>query len=132
MYKKILVPMDCSPVDEPILAHVGELAKVHAAELVLVRVAKAETRDAFAHEKGKAEEVMEKQAQKLRGKGLVVSLLVLRGDPPKEILEKAEELGCDLIAMGTHGHKGFQDWVLGSVADAVRHETKIPVLLIRG
>jgi manganese transport protein len=34
--------------------------------------------------------------------------------------------------MGTHGHKGFQDWVLGSVADAVRHETKIPVLLIRG
>ena len=61
-----------------------------------------------------------------------MSLLVLHGDPPKEILEKAEELGCDLIAMGTHGHKGFQDWVLGSVADAVRHETKIPVLLIRG
>ena len=83
MYKKILMPMDCSPVDDPIVAHVGEMAKVHGAELVLVRVAKSETRDAFAHEKEKAKEVMEKQAQKLRGKGLVVSLLVLHGDPPR-------------------------------------------------
>lgn len=132
MYKKILVPMDCSPVDDPIVAHVGDLARVHGAEVVLVRVAKAETRDALAHEKEEAEAAMEKQALKLKEKGLVVSVLVLRGDPAKEILEKAGDLGCDLIAMGTHGHKGIQDWVLGSVAEEVRHEARIPVLLIRG
>ncbi len=132
MYKKILVPMDCSPVDDPIIAHVAELASVHGAEVVLVRVAKAETRDAFAHEKEEAEAALEKQAQKLKEKGLTASLLVLHGDPAKEILEKAAELGCDLIAMGTHGHKGIQDWLLGSVAEEVRHETRIPVLLIRG
>lgn len=124
--------MDCSPVDDPIVAHVGDLARVHGAEVVLVRVAKAETRDALAHEKEEAEAAMEKQALKLKEKGLVVSVLVLRGDPAKEILEKAGDMGCDLIAMGTHGHKGIQDWVLGSVAEEVRHEARIPVLLIRG
>jgi universal stress protein A len=132
MYKKILVPMDCSSVDDPILAHVGGLAKAHGAEVLLVRVAKSETRDAFAHEKKEAEAVMEKQAAKLRGKGLAVSLLVLSGEPAGAILDKAAELGCDLIAMGTHGHKGFQDLLFGSVADEVRHATRIPVLLIRG
>jgi manganese transport protein len=132
MYKKILVPMDCSPVDDPVVAHVGELAGVHEAEVVLVRAVSSETRDAFAHEKKEAEAIMEKQAAKLRVKGLTVSALVLRGDPAKAILDTAVNLGCDLIAMGTHGHKGVQDWVRGSVAEAVRHEAKIPVLLIRG
>jgi nucleotide-binding universal stress UspA family protein len=41
------------------------------------------------------------------------------------------ELHCDLIAMGTHGHRGLADLVLGSVAEGVRHATAIPLLLLR-
>ena len=39
---------------------------------------------------------------------------------------------CDLIAMATHGHRGLNDVVRGSVASALRHRTMVPVLMVRG
>ena len=40
--------------------------------------------------------------------------------------------GCDLIAMATHGHHGMMDWLMGSVADGLRHKTCTPILVVRG
>ena len=44
----------------------------------------------------------------------------------------AEREKCDLIAMSTHGHKFLNDVLRGSVANAVRHSSTVPVLLVRG
>ena len=49
--------------------------------------------------------------------------------------EDAEGAGvpgrCDLIAMATHGHSGFQHWVLGSVTERVLGATRLPLLIVR-
>ncbi|HEY9479167.1 MAG TPA: universal stress protein, partial [Gemmatimonadaceae bacterium] len=58
--------------------------------------------------------------------------ILATGDPAREIAAAAEREGCDLIAMSTHGHRFFSDLVYGSVAEAVRHRSMVPVLLVRG
>ena len=60
-----------------------------------------------------------------------VSAQLAWGEPAREILMFAHRIGCDLIAMSTHGPRLIGDLIFGSVAEAVRHRTCIPVLLIR-
>ena len=61
---------------------------------------------------------------------LVVSTEVVEGDPAAEILRKADELGVDLVVMGTHGKGLLEHAFLGSVAEKILHRIKIPVLTI--
>jgi nucleotide-binding universal stress UspA family protein len=48
-----------------------------------------------------------------------------------EFLKYAENFGADLILMGTHGRRGFAHFLMGSVAEIVLRESKIPVLIVR-
>ena len=48
------------------------------------------------------------------------------------ILRVAKELGCDLIAMGTHGRRGLDRLLTGSVAETVLRKAHCPVLTLRG
>ena len=61
---------------------------------------------------------------------LVSSTEVVEGDPAAEILRKADELGVDLVVMGTHGKGLLEHAFLGSVSEKVLHRIKIPVLTI--
>ena len=56
---------------------------------------------------------------------------MLEGSAPGVITETAEEIGADLIVMGTHGRTGFTRFVMGSVAEAVLRRAPCPVLTIR-
>jgi nucleotide-binding universal stress UspA family protein len=58
-------------------------------------------------------------------------IMVKTGDPVEEITKAAVEGNFDLIIMGTHGDQGFDDILLGSTAQGVIHESKIPVLVAR-
>lgn len=53
------------------------------------------------------------------------------GDPAMEIVRLAEELGADLIVMGTHGRTGLQRLLMGSVAEAVVRRATCPVLTFK-
>ena len=139
MYKKILVPLDNSPTDETILAHIRKLALLTHAQLILVHVA-----DGFAARLqdqlnlADSEEIKDDQAYldqvsvRLQKEGFWVRAVLVQGkDPADGILSVAESQGCDLIAMATHGHQFIEDMILGSVADLLRHRTDIPILMIR-
>ena len=139
MYKKIIIPLDNSVTDEAILVHVRKLARLTHAQLVLVHVA-----DGFAaHLQDQlnladSEEIKDDQAYldqvsaTLEREGFKVKAVLVQGkDPADGILSVAETEGCDLIAMATHGHQFIEDMILGSVADALRHRTDIPILMIR-
>ena len=76
-------------------------------------------------------EYLERTAGRLRVSGLKVSTFLALGNPPTEILRTAEQQGCDLIAMTSHGHKLLADLFLGSTIDRVRHNTRIPILVVR-
>jgi nucleotide-binding universal stress UspA family protein len=55
----------------------------------------------------------------------------LIGNPFQEIMRQAEELGADLIVMGTHGRTGIEHVLVGSTAERVVRNSKIPVLTVR-
>lgn len=138
MYKKILVALENGPADATMLPHVGALARKLGSELLLLHVA-----DGFAarnfHQLKLAEsaemkvdrEYLERMAEELRATGLVVSTLLALGNPPTEIMRHAVDDDCDLIAMTSHGHKLIGDLFLGSTIDRVRHNTTIPLLVLR-
>jgi nucleotide-binding universal stress UspA family protein len=53
------------------------------------------------------------------------------GEPGKEILHAAEECGCNLIVMGTHGRTGLRRLLMGSVAEEVMRSAPCPVLTVK-
>jgi nucleotide-binding universal stress UspA family protein len=53
------------------------------------------------------------------------------GAAADEILGLAEEVGADLIFVGTHGHTGLKHLVMGSVAERVVREARCPVMVVR-
>jgi nucleotide-binding universal stress UspA family protein len=63
--------------------------------------------------------------------GVKVSGKVVNGYAAEEILRLAEEAGADLIVMGTHGRKGIDRILFGSVAEKVVKSSPIPVMTIR-
>lgn len=61
-----------------------------------------------------------------------ISKAVLReGEPASELLAIADEVSASMIVMGTHGRKGISHLLLGSVAERVVRQSKVPVLTIR-
>ena len=138
MYKKILVALENGPADESLLPHVKELAKKFGSELVLLHVADGWVARCFDQlELAESEEMkddrvyLENAAVRLRNEGLSVATQLALGDPPNEILKAAKAGSCDLIAMGSHGHRLFGDLLHGSTITGVRHRTLIPILLVR-
>lgn len=137
MYEKILVALDLSDADKVLLRHVSRLAETTGAEILLVHVA-----DGFAarnYDKLKLAEseemiadraYLERTAQALSTEGLAVTFRLALGDPPREILTVAQEEGCDLIALGGHGHRLIGDLIHGSTIWHVRHKGTVPILLV--
>jgi nucleotide-binding universal stress UspA family protein len=64
-------------------------------------------------------------------KGVPVEGRVVSGYAAEEIVSAAEEVGADLIVLGTHGRKGIDKILFGSVAEKVIKTAKAPVLSMR-
>jgi len=149
MYKRILVPVDGSETANRALRTAVALAAEQSAALHVVHVSEetplyvsmdtlpyppADLMEAL-HKEGEgilAEAVATARNQNIQADG---KLLVIDG-PGRGISEaieqQAEHWNADLIAIGTHGRRGFRRLLLGSVAEnLIRFSTK-PVLLIRG
>jgi|SRR6267154_3161563 universal stress protein A len=138
MYKRILVPLENSPSDQTILSHVTGLAKLIGAEVILLHVADGWAARNMGQLNLKESEEMkedrtylERVSKELRKAGLEVDAVLAAGDPAKEIAAAAEREKCDLIALATHGHRLLDDVVRGSTATALRHNTRIPILMVR-
>ncbi len=139
VYGRILVPLEHSYADQAILAHVRPLARLCGASLLLMHVADGwaarnlKTLDLAESEELRADrEYLESLCATLAGEGFDADALLGAGDPAEEIVAAADRERCDLIAMATHGHRFLADVVYGSVADEVRHRSRVPVLLVRG
>jgi nucleotide-binding universal stress UspA family protein len=139
VYKKIMVPVENSPYDDAIVDHITELARVCKASVLLIHVAdgwaarnitQLQLRE--SEEIKKDREYIEQLATSMVARGITADALLASGDPASEISAAAARENCDLIAMSTHGHKFIGDVIHGSVANAVRHTSHIPILLVRG
>lgn len=74
--------------------------------------------------------IAEEAAEALRNAGLAPQPEVAIGDVAPTIVRRAQELGCDMILMGTRGMGAVGNLVLGSCATKVIHLSSIPVLLV--
>jgi nucleotide-binding universal stress UspA family protein len=138
MYQRILVAVENSPADQTILNHVRGLAALTGAELLLVHVADGfaarhfndlELRESEEMQKDRA--YLDRLSTELAAHNLRVSTELAMGDPATELIRLAEARRVDLIAMSTHGHRGLNDLLRGTTVSRVRHEVRIPVLLLR-
>jgi len=136
--KKMLVPVDFSDNSKKILdAAVGLAGKCGASISVVFVVQSFDDYSGFfvPHMPiAKFEEEMVQGAEAKMENFLEgydgVNAKILSGDVAGEIIRYAEEQGMDMIVMGTHGYKGLEKVMFGSVADKVVKTAPCPVLTI--
>jgi nucleotide-binding universal stress UspA family protein len=145
-FETLLIPLDGSELSESALAHATEFGELFGSAYHLTRVVAYPleiaspylphtvqlNQEILAEAKDNAALYLEQQADKMRKRGLRVTVSVAV-DPQAAhgILSEAEEVGCDLLAMSTHGRTGVSRVVLGSAADKVLRGAHIPVLLYK-
>ena len=136
--KKVLVPVDFSENSKKILEAAGYFSGKCQAKLHVVFVVQS-----FDDYSGffvphmpvaKFEEEMVEAAEAKMKNFLAdqgnIEAKVLVGDVAEEIIRHTEESGMDLIVMGTHGYKGIEKVMFGSVAEKVVRSSPCPVLTI--
>ena len=141
-FKKILFPVDLSDVSPKIAPWVLMVAEKFDAEIHLLFVARKFEHFAsiyvvpgtiknFEVEVIKGAEMKIKEFTKIHlNEYSACKIKVVHGDPAQEILNYIPSEEIDLVVMGTHGRKGL-DWILfGSVADNVIKMSPAPVLSI--
>jgi nucleotide-binding universal stress UspA family protein len=133
----ILHPTDFSASSWPALGVARALARANGAAIVLLHVAPAEvlTGGTFyaPADLGPEREALAKLQAETAKAGLEGSVQTRfsQGDPVTEILLAAEELGCDLIVMGSHGRTGLRRLMMGSVAESVIRKAACLTLIVK-
>jgi nucleotide-binding universal stress UspA family protein len=142
MYKRVIVPLDGSPLAEGMLRFIVDIAGPLDLEVVLLRVIRilppqvTETLrsallESVEQNTADAREYLAPLAEDLRTRGIRVRTEVRHGESADEIVDCAHEADADLIAMTTHGRSGLGRLLFGSVAEAVLRQAEIPVFLMR-
>lgn len=143
--RRILVATDFSACSKEAVDSAAHLASCFSAELFLLHVFEPpfytmEGLDTRIHPevdrwvRGLRETESKKldgEAEAVKRRGINVRPYFKEGSPLDEILHVAEETGADLIVLGTHGRRGVDRFVMGSVADRVTRRAPCSVLIIR-
>ena len=139
MYSDILIPTDGTDAVTPAIGHALDLTKTFGATLHTLYVVDEDsypTLDARVEVlaetlESEGEQAVEEIRERAETVGVSATTVVVRGSPYREILDYADEHGVDLIVMGTHGRRGLDRYLLGSVTEKVVRSTAVPVLTIR-
>jgi nucleotide-binding universal stress UspA family protein len=142
MFRKLLVPLDTSPMSEQAAWKAAALARVTHATVHLVHVYEPRLpafdggavidEQILAMERAQYERHLRRVADDLaRHAACKVQLAILSGVPADAILKYARQQGADLLVMTTHGRTGVSRAWFGSVADTLARSAALPVLLVR-
>lgn len=141
-FRHILVPLDGSETGCTILATVKDIAHATGTRITLLNVVPNKTvagsrifsllPEDLAEALETAGAYLRDIADELEVEGLHVDVRVEKHKSPAQaIVEVANELGVDLVALATHGYSGLKRTILGSVADEVVRGTPLPILVRR-
>ena len=144
MFNHILVPVDGSSASNQAMAKAIDLAQAFKSTVTVVSVidnyaftgvgvdfayGQAEYLEAATAESNRALGVAKAEFEAL---GIEVTTSLVEGHAVyKGILDTAASTHADLIVMGSHGRKGFEKLILGSVASQVLSHAHLPVLIVR-
>ena len=122
----VLFATDLSPACESALRYATALASRFNAELYLLHVVPAGPRAALEGCERRATVAMGQLRQRLLNLHDKYTMAILSGEPAARILQKAQDVGADLIVLGTSQHNPAP----GSVADKVVCAAPCPVLTV--
>ena len=150
MQERILVPLDGSKVGEAALPFVedivSKLSPKLKVEVTLLQVVTSLTHYVVAGEvaapvpytereveliKQRSKEYLDKTGEGLKSKGAIVKTKVSTGNAVEAIIEAADEIKADMIAMSTHGRSGLRRLAFGSITAKVLREANVPILTVR-
>jgi manganese transport protein len=136
-YRRILVPLDHTELDRKAIRHASAMAKVYGAKVYLLHVEEGVTSRIYGPlastaEVEAGEHYLERIAESLRAEGIEVETAIVHSPRPgREIVQYATEIQPDLIVMGAHGHRRLKDLIFGNTINPVRHDLRIPLLIVR-
>lgn len=143
--KRILVPLDGSPLAEKALPMAITLAQKPGSQIILLRVLQffmtvrggyqvvfpSERLTEYSDIYQEAEKYLQTQQAELQRQGIETRMLLCPASPDKDVVDIIVAQNVDLIVMATHGRGGLARWASGSVADEVMRHGHCPVLLVR-
>lgn len=145
MFKNILVPVDGSETSMAAIEKAAGLAKAFDAQVTAVYVIDpypftgvgadfAYGQDQYLRAaKVEADNALGAVREKMQAASVPVQTRVAESHAAwRGILDVTDEVGADLVVMGSHGRRGLEKLVLGSVAQRVLTNAKVPVLVVRG
>lgn len=149
MYRRILVAVDGSQTARLALEHALQLAKdqgarvriVHALESIDFLVALAggypfDVSDLLDSLRREGSHVLAASLETARAAGVEAEIALVEGLQPSDrtgqiLVQDARNWDADLVVLGTHGRRGLDRVLLGSVAETVARFASVPVLLVR-
>ena len=140
MYQHILIPTDGSELAEHGVAHGLALAKFLGAKVSIIFVVEPfpeitgrylETLARYVElRKEQATSELDRAAKAAKDAGVPCETIQVENSQPHQgIISAAEDKGCDLIVMSSHGRSGLSALLIGSVTNKVLTHAKTPVLV---
>jgi manganese transport protein len=133
-FYKIAIALDFSEHDEKLLAYAIGQGKedthyllIHVVESASAKLFGDESDD---YESRKDKERLDSYVAELQARGFTAEGFLGYKNRAKEIVRIAKGVNADMMVMGAHGHTGLQDFIYGETVNTVRHELKVPVLIV--
>lgn len=145
MYQHLLIPTDGSPLSGHAVEQSLQLAAAIGARATILTVVEpfysfsaspehlGESREQYEHHaKQAAQQILSHARSRAEALGVPVHAKAVGSEHPDQaIIDTAAADGCDLIAMASHGRRGINALLLGSVTQKVLTHAAIPVLVLR-
>ena len=133
-YKKIAISVDFSSSDNKAINKALMLGGKEA-EYVLVHVLESANavvygEDSFDMEREQDYQYLKQYEEQLKGNGYKCAITLAFGNPKNSIPKAIVKNNCDMLVMGTHGHKTIKDILLGTTIESVRHNISVPLVLV--
>lgn len=144
-YRSVLVGTDGSASAERAVAHAAQLAKAFGARLTVLTAFAPQAPDEIQRAQAEAPTDLQwmltdaSQAEDRAGSGKALAATlglsevrtrVFRGDPAEALVETADDVGADLIVVGSKGMTGTGRFLLGSVPNRVSHHAPCDLLIV--
>lgn len=137
-FKRVLLPLDGSPLAERVLEPAIEMVRVLAVELFLIHAVEKGSFYGFGHNEDYIEEERvnaQTYLAELRDRAIpqevIVQTQVAVGSAADVIVDYAENEEIDLIIVSSRGDSGFDNWMFGSVAEKIMEGAPCAILVIR-
>src|SRR5690606_28774236 len=101
---------------------------IHVVESVSARMAVDGADD---YETRKDEERLKRYAELIHNKGFTVQYRLGYKNRIREIARIIEETDSELLLLGSHGHRGFMDFIYGETISKIHHKVKVPVFIAK-